>query len=281
MKLLAALIATIACGDDGTKTPEATPTPTDDSAPAAATAAAPMPAPAPMPSTIESARCGEPCLLLVDTPLAKLAETYAAECGGMVTKDPGFEDCKHLEFTRNCIYAAHGQVFAQKKWKRFERQPWYRADPAFKPAALSALERATVRELEQRAKACRKGLHISGADGERIKAWFAALPKAELPRVLLSGDAAITDAQLMAIVKGERTTLRLPANAVASYDSELPAVVAKALGAQARLRSILVDIDRGTAGDEDNPVTEGTYVRLVYDDQDTLRAVTASHYVYY
>jgi hypothetical protein len=278
MKLVAALIATIACGDDGTKTPEATPT--DDSAPAAATVAVPAPPPAPMPSTIETARCGEPCLVLVDTPLGKLAETYATECGGMVTKDPGFEDCKHLEFTRNCIYAAHGFVFADKKWKRFEKQPWYRANPAFKPASLSALERANVHELDQRAKACKKGVHISGADHERVKAWFGALPKPELPKVLLSGEHPVTDAQLLQIVNGDRKNLRLPTKAVASYDSALPVAVAKALGVTDKLRSILVDISGGIVGDEDNPVAEGTYVRLVYDTTDKLRAVTAHHYVY-
>ncbi|HEV7559467.1 MAG TPA: YARHG domain-containing protein, partial [Kofleriaceae bacterium] len=66
---------------------------------------------------IKAARCGEPCLFLVDTPLAKMTETFTAECAGMKTPDLGYTDCKQLDYVRNCIYAAHGVVFKKKRWK--------------------------------------------------------------------------------------------------------------------------------------------------------------------
>ena len=238
--------------------------------------------------------CGEPCLFLVDTPLAKLTDTYKTECGGMVTKDLGFDDCKHLDFTRNCIYAAHGLVFKQKKWKTFEKKPWYDANPAFQAASISEVERSNVHELDQRGKACKKGMHISGADFERVKAWFAALPKAEFPAVIMEGDEIngelrkMTKKELLELLRndfarGDTTAkLRLPANAVASYEAEVPAGALKALGAakDAKLRSILIDVDSGTVGDEENPISEGTYIRFIYDESDKLRALVGYHYLW-
>ena len=291
MRVIAMLVLIAACGKSEDKSPqpkaaEAQPAAVVGSAsgaPATASAATATPALSPK---IKAARCGEPCLFLTDTALDKLTETFKAECGGMVTKDLGFDDCKHLDFTRNCIYAAHGLVFKQKKWKQFEKKPWYDANADFKAAAISDLERANVHELDQRGKACKKGLHISGADYERVKQWFAALPKAPMPKVILTGDEEMdtlqkmTSAELVELLRGD-LKLKLPSAAVASYDSVVPAAMVKAIGAKdAKLRSILIDVDSGTVGDEENPITEGTYVRFVYDDKDELRAVSAYHYLY-
>src|SRR5512140_228704 len=113
---------------------------------------------------IKAARCGEPCLFLVDTPLDNLQATFTAECGGMKTPDLGYHDCKQLDYVRNCIYAAHGVVFATKKWKGFGKKPWYDAHPEVSAkTVLSPLEIANVHELNQRGQACKKGLAISGA----------------------------------------------------------------------------------------------------------------------
>lgn len=290
MKLIALVLVVACSGKSEDKSPQpkaaegqpAAVVGSGSGAPATARASTPALSP-----KIKAARCGEPCLFLTDTPLAKLADTYKAECGGMVTKDLGFDDCKHLDFTRNCIYAAHGLVFKNKRWKQFATKPWYDANADFKAAAISELERANVHELDQRGKACKKGLHISGADYERIKQWFAALPKAPMPKVILTGDDGmdalqkLTSAELVELLRDD-LKLELPSGAAASYDREVPAAMVKAIaaGADVKLRSILIDVDSGTVGDEDNPITEGTYVRFVYDDKDQLRAVSAYHYLY-
>ncbi len=47
---------------------------------------------------------------------------------------------------------------------------------------MTEVEHANVHELYERGKACRKNLNISGADYERIRNWFAALPKSPMPK---------------------------------------------------------------------------------------------------
>lgn len=299
MKTLALMIAlaAIACGNKTEDkpaaaksiegSPQAAVTPAVGSGSGSAIAAAPALSP-----KIKAARCGEPCLFLVDTPLDKLVDTYKAECGGMVTKDLGFDDCRNLDYNRNCIYAAHGLVFKEKKWKQFAKQRWYDANPAFQASSISELERANVHELNQRGKACKKGLHISGADYERVKAWLEKLPKADFPPVILEGEELdearkMSRDDLVALLRTEfagddpKKKIRLPSNAVASYDTEISPVLLTALGSpKDKLRVIVIDVDAGTVGDEENPITEGTYVRFVYDETDKLRAITAFHYLW-
>ncbi len=82
----------------------------------------------------------------------------------MTTKDLGYQDCKSLDYARNCIYAAHGLVFKKKKWKVFQAKPWYEARPEFKAKSISPLEVANVSELNKRGKACKAGVNVSGAD---------------------------------------------------------------------------------------------------------------------
>src|SRR6185436_10517947 len=168
---LAGLLALAACKGDGDKQPAAgsaasagqagsggatgsaaasAPAAGSGSAGSATVAAAP-----PLSPKIKAARCGEPCLFLTDTPLAKLLETYKAECGGMTTKDLGYQDCKSLDYARNCIYAAHGLVYKKKKWKVFSTKPWYEPRPEFQAKSISPLEIANVSELNKRGKACK------------------------------------------------------------------------------------------------------------------------------
>jgi len=155
--------------------------------PAVTADAAPAPAPQLSPK-IEAARCGEPCLFLVDTPFDKFLDTYKAKCGGMETKELGFEDCKSLDYVRNCIYAAHGVTYKKKKWKNlFAKKPWYEPhDGIDVKHVLSPVELANVHELNTRGKACKKGIKVSTADAKLVKDWLAPWPTTppKLPKAL-------------------------------------------------------------------------------------------------
>jgi hypothetical protein len=249
--------------------------------------------PPPLGPKIKAARCGEPCLFLTDTPLAKLLETYKAECGGMATKELGYEDCKSLDYARNCIYAAHGLVYKKKKWKVFSTKPWYEARPEFKAKEISPLEIANVSELNKRGKACKAGVNVSGADFDRLKKWFAAANTGKVPpaKVIFIENERKKVADLAAWLKeqlesdGTKRKLSLDTGATGAYEKwdEVPPELVKALKAPAgaKLRSILIDInDPNVSGTEDNPLTEGMTLRFIYDDKDQLLAVAGAHYLY-
>jgi hypothetical protein len=250
--------------------------------------------PPPLSPKIKAARCGEPCLFLTDTPLAKLLETYKAECGGMVTKELGYEDCKSLDYARNCIYAAHGLVYKKKKWKGvFSTKPWYEARPEFKAKSISPLEIANVSELNKRGKACKVGINISGADFERLKQWVAAASTGKLPpaKVFFVENERRKAADLAAFLKDEleasgvKRKLDLEADGTGAYEDweNVPPEVVQAIKAPkgAKLRSILIEItDPNVSGTEEAPVTEGMTLRFVYDDKDQLLAVGGAHYLY-
>ncbi|HWU86446.1 MAG TPA: YARHG domain-containing protein [Kofleriaceae bacterium] len=260
--------------------------------PVAAGPGSAAPAAVPVGPKVKAARCGEPCLLLTDTPLAKLIEIYKAECGGMETKDLGYEDCKSLDYARNCIYAAHGLVFKKKKWQVFQAKPWYEPRPEFK-SEISPLELANVSELNKRGKACKKGVNISGADFERLKQWVAAANAGKLPpaKVIFVENEPRTAADFAAWLKAQLDAgqasrkLSVDRGAIGSYEKwdEVPAELVAALNAPAgaKLRSILIDInDPDVSGTEDNPITEGINLRFIYDDQDQLLAIAGAHYLY-
>jgi len=262
------------------------------SAGSAGSAAAGAAAPALSPK-IKAARCGEPCLFLTDTPLAQLLDTYKAECGGMMTKDLGYQDCKSLDYARNCIYAAHGLVFKKKKWKVFQAKPWYEARPEFKAKSISALEVANVSELNKRGKACKVGINISGADFERLKQWAAATNAGKPPatKVIFIDNERKTAAELVAWLKDELSSaqqdrkLSFQSDATGAYEAwdQVPDEMVQALKApaDAKLRSILVElIDPSATGSEENPITEGMTLRLIYDDKDQLLAVGVAHFLY-
>jgi hypothetical protein len=287
----------VACGKGDDKKPE----PALGSAPAgsgsaaagsagsaAGSGSAAAAAAAPLSPKIKAARCGEPCLFLVDTPLDKLLDTYKTECGGMETKDLGFTDCKKLDYMRNCIYAAHGMVYKKNRWKGLTSKPWYDAHLEFKAESISELERANVHELHQRGKACKKGITISGADYERIKKWFAVLPKTptEMPAVILVENEKKKPAELVKWLMDEidvkkRKKIVFDKTVTGSYEvTELPDEVSKALNSAKGLRSVALEFETSVNNLEDAQITEGAAVRFVYDDKDKLVAITGAHYLY-
>jgi hypothetical protein len=249
---------------------------------------------------LEAAKCGEPCLFLLDTPIAQLADTYKTRCGGMETKNLGFDDCKQLDYVRNCVYAAHGVVYKKKKWKQvFDAKPWYEphAEVTAKTIAMSEVEHANVHELYLRGKACKKNLKISGADYERIKAWFAALPKPPMPKFTFAWnnfgaqeeptELPVVDRKgLVTFLDDKNTELKhmvLSAkDVVGSYED--PATFAKQtklleaihVTDSSKLRSIILEIELGH-GTEDEPYTDSMTLRFVYDDKDQLVAFTGEH----
>jgi hypothetical protein len=242
--------------------------------------------PAAVSPKIAAARCAEPCLFLVDTPIAQLVDAYQTACG-KPTKELGFDNCKQLDYLRKCVYAAHGYVFKQKRWKKYEQQSWYTADPDFKPTQLSALEHANVRELDTRAKNCKQGLSISPADAARVKTWFENLGKhhAELPKILMTNRDAATAADFVAYVLGELGSewkLVYDDDMIATYDEQIPEELAAALPAAgtAKLRSINVTRSATFGPDVESLITEGMQLHLVYDEHDTLVAVQAAHFLW-
>jgi len=240
---------------------------------------------APLDAKIAAARCVEPCLFLVDTPVDKLAEAYKTACGHDTAPLP-FDDCAQLDQLRKCVYAAHGFVFKQATWKAYERKPWYTAHPEFRPAQLTVLERANVAELDGRAKRCKKGLTVTAADLARVKAWLGAVDgkKAPLPRIVLVNHEPATRAELFAFLDEElqHKRLTLDAQTSVSYEAELPALLADAIGKpkDATLRSVLIDHGSTFMVDKDNAITEGVQLHLVYDQRDTLLAIQIAHYLY-
>jgi len=299
MKYLVFAVAVAACGKGDDKKPEpavgsapGSGSPTGSAAtPGSAAGSAAAATPAPLSPKIKAARCGEPCLFLVDTPLDKMLDSYKTECGGMETKDLGFTDCKKLDYMRNCIYAAHGIVYKKNRWKGLTSKPWYEAHPEFKADAISELERANVHELHQRGKACKKGITISGADYERIKKWFAALPKtpAEMPAVILVENEPKKPDELIKWLMDEidvnkRHKIVLGKMVTGSYEqlAELPSELTTAMKApkDAKLRAISLEFETSTNSTAEAQVTEGAAVRFVYDDKDKLVAITGTHYLY-
>lgn len=223
---------------------------------------------------IKAARCGEPCLFLVDTPFDKLLDTYKAECAGMETKDAGFTDCKQLDYMRMCIYAAHGTVDKKGKYKKkFGDKPWYEPHPEFEPKTISELERANVHELYERGKACKKGLHISGADYDRIKAWFAALPATPpgTPKLIWKDDEQIEPDALAKFMMDEfavgKKTVVLDSTFAADYYEStafLPDAMVEATKNMKNTRMIQVYTSSSPYA-----------VHFVYDDKDQLVAIGA------
>jgi hypothetical protein len=234
---------------------------------------------------IKAARCGEPCLFLTDTPLDKLQDVYRAECAGMETKDLGFADCKQMDYVRNCVYAAHGLVYKKKRWKtRFEAKPWYEANPAVEAkTALGSVELAN-------------GMQISGADFEKIKALFASLDKTPDSVAMLFQGVKTTAAdfgkQLREELTLKDTTKRIDLTKLdlvnADYVKDInDDLVQEQVGAAAdiikatpKARTVVINADSGFVGDEENPISEGTYIVIVFDATDTIVAVGAQHYLY-
>lgn len=294
-----ALLALCACGKGSEPAPAPPSAPAAGSGSAVATAPAPPPADAAaaLSPKIAAARCGEPCLFLVDTPIANLVDEYRAKCAGMATHELGFDDCKQLDYVRNCIYAAHGVTYKKKKWKQvFAAKPWYEPrDDIDTKHVLSALELANVHELHQRGKACRNNANISGADYERVTAWLRALPAPPLPPLVVWDGEATTGAELVKQLKHDLDEQGMaaklePKHAVTAYIDQLdgegaaeempPALRDKLLQMKPVPRVVQVNFISDTTGTEDNPLMEGTHLWLAYDAHDQLVAAGGAHFLY-
>jgi len=176
-------------------------------------------------------------------------------------------------------------------------KPWYDAHPEISAkTALSPLELANVHELNQRGQACKKGLAISGADYELIKAWFAALPSRSPMPKLVFRDESWDESEHLAAMDGkaflawlastEKTakerfkTGHLTTAVYEDLDSDRSPNLLAAIHANdpKRLRIIRVDFDSGEHGTEDAPFTGGTLLKFVYDDHDQLVAIEGASY---
>lgn len=297
--LIALFVA--ACGKSGETEKRSADPAVGSAGSAAAAPTPPPPSPTPPPAEsppaasapsakIKAARCGEPCLFLIDTPYAQLVDTYRAQCGGMETKDLGYDDCKKLDYMRNCIYAAHGMVFKKQRWKVYATKPWYDAHAEFDPKTIGELERANVHELNQRGKACKKGLSITGGDYDRITAWWKVLPKVPpMPKVVIYDDQPVTGPAfvkaLLGMVAGEHGKPRKLSRGkvFAEYinpddppaEDEPPASLVSAVKAvkpPPRLVYLYVEV---VAGEE---YSKGAVVWFAYDHADKLFAVAAAEY---
>jgi hypothetical protein len=247
---------------------------------------------------IKAARCGEPCLFLVDTPLDKLVDTFKAECAGMETKALGFDDRKQLDYARNCIYAAHGLVYKKKKWKQvFEAKPWYEPHPdANAKTMLSAIELANVHELHGRSKSLKHNVALSTADAARLKAWLAVLPKQPpLPKLIFFNDDATSPADFLAKLNQELADSGFqpglePQHTTARYidkldgdlaGEDLPQTLREALLKMAPApRVVDIVFSNENTGAPENPIIEGTNLVLAYDAKDQLVAVGAKHFLW-
>jgi hypothetical protein len=292
------LLAVVACGKKQERAATGSASANTGSAVVANGVTEPIAKTATLSPKIKAARCGEPCLFLTDTPLDKLQDVYRAECAGMETKDLGFSDCKQMDYVRNCVYAAHGLVYKKKRWKtRFEAKPWYEANPAVEAkTALGSVELANIHELHQRAKACKHGMQISGADFEKIKALFASLDKTpDSVAMLFQGEkttAADFGKQLREELTLKDTTKRIDLTKLdlvnADYVKDInDDLVQEQVGAAAdiikatpKARTVVINADSGFVGDEENPISEGTYIVVVFDATDNIVAVGAQHYLY-
>jgi YARHG domain len=261
----------------------AAPQPVATTAPAVAPAAAPALSP-----KIAAARCGEPCLFLTDTPLRKLQEAYAAACAGMKAPDLGFENCKEINYTRNCIYAAHGLVSKKRKWRVFTAKPWYEPNPAFASKMISAVERETVRELYNRGKACARSMRITGTDYKLLEKWFADARKGTIaPATITLDDPAeeygkLARPQALAkwlaarLVQGSGRSLTFK-DATASYVDPVPEAF-KDIQPEpgGKLRTVAIDLSPAITNDE---AAEIINLWFLIDDHDRIRAIDASSYL--
>ena len=225
-------------------------------------------------------RCTDPCLFLASTALDKLPEAFAAACPGATAPELG--DCAAVDDARNCIYAAHGVTFRKKKWREhFAARPWYKPRGVdASTLALSAVERANVKALVARGKACKRDFSIDKADLARVKAWLAALPKAPTPKLVFEADRSVAGgelehdildafAQAQATLSLDRATARY----VRPRAREVPEALAKAITGMTPVPR-LIELDLAITW-EDDGWDSGEYVWLAYDAAGQLVAVSA------
>jgi hypothetical protein len=309
MKLWSMLVvsALVGCGKGDSKAPAASKVTTGSGAGSAITAgsatgsgveagSAAVTA-APIDPKVTAARCNDPCLFLTDTPLDKLVETVKAACPAPESAEVAkieADACEQMDYFRNCIFAAHGFAFEKKKWKNvFKEKPWYTIKPEFKASMVTPAERATVTALNDQAKACKKANNVSAPQMKIIEEWFAALPKAPPPPMGMVDYEKAKGKDVVEAIVGELSPekkklkgYKLGKDAMVRYakptDEDPPPFKPEEVGAakDAKIRTVVVDIDAGTVGDEENPILEGTHIRFAFDDKDTLLAISVAHYLY-
>ncbi|HEV7557868.1 MAG TPA: hypothetical protein VGO00_20520, partial [Kofleriaceae bacterium] len=178
----------------------------------------------------------------------------------------------------------------------FATKPWYEPHPEVDAkTVLGAAELANVHELNSRGKGCKKGMTISGADFDRVKAWFADIAKAPMPKLIFQDTSYDLSETLEAIsakdfraflVENEPKAKRRIAKdslVTAMYeaaDDELSKKLVASIkpADKTKIRIIRINFDSGESGTEDNPWSAGTVVKLVYDDKDQLVAVYGARY---
>ena len=104
------------------------------------------------------AMCTPDCRLLTVYSFDEVQANYCALCGAhdemACTLDWPTSDvpsCEIWDYYRNCIYATYGRPFEKEQWKQaFGSQPWYRPDPGYSDAKLSAMAKANVDEAQRR-----------------------------------------------------------------------------------------------------------------------------------
>jgi hypothetical protein len=138
----------------------------------------------------------------------------------------------------------------------------------------------------QGSAAGQKGLAVSTADLARVEAWIAGLAArtATLPKIMTKNGAATSRDELLHFLTEELSgqPLALDKITTVTYERELPARLVEVLKAPAgaRLRSILIDHGSTFAVDQDNAITEGVQIHLIYDDHDAFLGIDISHYLY-
>jgi hypothetical protein len=176
------------------------------------------------------------------------------------------------------VFAAHGFVFKDKRWKAFETKPWYVANPSFRPTQITELEHRNVVELDARAKNCKNGIQISATDAKLVEAWAAGIrkEKAKLPKLVMLDGNPCTDDSFTAMIYqplarlDAELDLKPPTTVV--YDDDAGKVVRDAIKPPpaGKLRSIVI---RRSGFAEDAPDEEyAIEIVLIYDDHDQLLA---------
>ncbi len=209
-------------------------------------------------------RCGEECLFLADTAIEKLPEVYEKACGKPPETTLYSDQCKELDYLRNCIFAMHGSVPKGKKWKVFATKPWFHANAGFKPDQLSSIEAGNVHALHQQGKACKKGSSVSAADRDRFRAWVKAANagKATWPTALFyNGDTLSLEGAKQTFVPA----VDLAKGAI-SYTS--PSMEVEGALPDQKLRGILYDYTPKCGSD----MCDSISFTVVFDDHDKVVA---------
>jgi hypothetical protein len=237
-----------------------------------------------------AARCDEPCLFLLDTPVDQLGDAFKAACKKDMP-DLQLTSCDKLDQIRKCVFAAHGFVFKQKKWKRaYEKKAWYVANPDFRPTQITELERANAVDLDHRAKACKRGISVAPADADRVRSWLAGFDRGRpvWPTLVHKDGVVAPGDEAAAFLHSELYSLSVKKIVVGgkgntvSYEDALPQDLSGELtiASGAKLRAILVDQSQTNVVDADNSITEGVQIHVIYDDHDRLLAIDVSHFLW-